>query len=442
MAEMETIRETVTVLEERVEYLKDGIAKINRKAAKLGCEPLKLSFDGSTRKQLYVLRNGRVIGDDDLIRFPAHSIKRTYFTIDATLEYIIPVIDGWELITTFDVAPRVPVKNATGGFETDADGNTVYSESLVFTSTVPGKELPAEFLDKNEIHCDHCGSHRFRTHSMLMRNVDTGEYKEVGSTCVRDFFGHDPKGLLWMSQLSFSDMVRMDEEDFRSGGGSETMYLDTLLQWTALAIRLEGWVSKKYARDYEKTSTVETMYFYMDPPKNFKGTPPEPTEEDVKLANDTIKHFTEMDPEGNDYLANCCKVVKLGFVPEKMVGVACSMIASYKKFYKDYLERKNRLESNWVGEPFDKIEVDVLCVFSKELCSDWGVSVLYIFIDEDTGNKFKTYYSGSKWTVYQGDKMTLKGTIKRLEIFKSEKVNNLTRCSVTNVVEAPVEEAA
>jgi len=440
MAEMETIKETVRVHQDRIEHLKAGIEKINRRAVKLGCDPMVLTFDSETKAQTFVMRDGQHIDEESIHRFPAHRIKYVFFTIEATLEYIIPVIDGWELISVFDVAPRMPVMDGDK-VKLDADGNTVYTDPMVFTSTVPGKVLPIYFTEKTEIGCDHCGHNRFRTHSMLMRNVANGEYKEVGSTCVKDFFGHDPKGLLWMAQLSFESIVNEINEDFGYGRGEYVMFLDTVMQYTALAIRLDGWVSRKYAREYEKASTVANMYFYMDPPKNYKGKVEVPSEEDIKLAADTIEYFKRPSMEnGNDYMANCCKLVKLGVVPNKMVGVACSMIASYKEYYKDYLERQDRPESNWVGEVGDKVEVDVMCLFSKEIGTDYGTSVLYIFVDEMTGNKFKTFYSGSKWTVYQGDTLTLKGTVKRHEEFKDEKNTNLTRCSVTNVVEAPEEE--
>jgi len=441
MAEMEIIKETIKIREDRIQYLSEGIAKINKKARKMGCEPLVLKFDLSSFSMKYMMKNGQVVESEDIHKFPSYNIRRVWRVLDATLEYIIPVIDGWELISTFDIMDRLPEKNEDGTLKLDDDGNTIYGERLVFTSTVPGRELPAEYLDKNEIHCDHCGHRRFRTHSMLMRNIETSEYKEVGSTCVKDFFGHDPKNLMWMAQLSFEDIYREIDEDMGEGGRyEELLYLDAVLTYTALAIRKDGWVSKQYARDYDKTSTAEMMYFYMFPPENTKQVIPDPNDDDKKLAKDTIKYFEGLsDHDSNDYIANCCKLVKLGYVPYKMVGVACSMIASYKKYYKDYLERQERPESNWVGDVGGKVEVNVKCLFSKEIQTDFGVSVLYVFVDESTGNKFKTFYSGSKWSVYQGDTMTLKGTVKKHEEYSGEKNTNLTRCSVSNVIEAPEE---
>jgi len=441
MAEMETIKETVTIIDSKFQYLTDGIAKLNKKAKKLGCEPLILTADTDSVVQVYEMKGGKIVKGGDITRYRKDRVKRTWFEFDVTLEYKIPIIDGWELVSTFDITPRVPIMDSHGEIMKNKMGDTVYGDPLVFTSTVPGKVLPAIFQKKNEIHCDHCGHKRFRTHSMLMLNEGLEQYKEIGSTCVKDFFGHSPAGLLWMAQINFQDIVSEIEEDFysESGYSVSSLDIDAVMMFTAMAIRLDGWVSRGYARDYDKTPTSDMMFFYMDPPKSWMGER-EPSDDDKLIAKNTIAHFTELDPGDNDYLANCCKVVKLGYVPFKMVGVACSMIATYKKAWLDRKEREDRPESNWVSEVKGKVEAKVECVFSKELASDWGVSVLYIFIEEVTGNKFITYYSGSKWVVYQGDKMTLKGTVKSHGLFKDEKYTKLTRCSVLNVVKCKEED--
>jgi len=391
--------------------------------------------------QVYEMKGGKIVKGGDITRYRKDRVKRTWFEFDVTLEYKIPIIDGWELISTFDITPRIPIIDAQGEVMKDLQGNTVYGERLVFTSTVPDKELPVIFQDKNEIHCDHCGHRRFRTHSMLMRNVEDGEYKEIGSTCVKDFFGHSPATLLWMAQINFQDIVSEIEEDFysESGYSVSSLDIDAVMMFTAMAIRLNGWVSKAHARDYDKVPTAETMFFYMDPPKSWKGER-EPSDDDKLVAKKTIEHFTQLNPMDNDYLANCCKVVKLGYVPYKMVGVACSMIASYQKVWKDRKERESHPVSGWVGRIKDKLELQVECVFSKSLQNDWGVTVLYIFIEDVTYNKFITYYSGAKWSVYQGDKLTLRGTVKGHDDYLGEMSTKLTRCSVLNVVKCKEED--
>ena len=426
--------ETVTIKKDRIPYLEEKIAKLNRKAFKLNCPDMVLTV-GETETKWHELRNGHYTKAAELDHTYVSKIKRTWVEVDVTLEYEIPIIDGWELISTFDIMPGPIEKDENGEMKKDENGNYVFGPNIVFTSTVPGKTLPAQYLDKNEIHCDHCGHKRYRTHSMLMRKLDDGGYREVGSTCIKDFFGHSPKAFLWMASISFTDIIsEVEEKEFGgSGGGTYCYDLNQVLAYSALAIRLDGWVSKGAAYDDPSlTPTVDNMFFYMNPPDKYKTREDfKPNEHDIELAKATIKHFSEIDPDDNDYLTNCVKLVKLGYVPIKMAGVACSMIASYKRELSKNLEKKNLPKSEFVGEVKDKIEVEtVKVIFVTEVCSDYGTSSLYIFVDETTGNKFKTFYSGKSWEAEMGDYVTLKGTVKKHETYKGEKATMLTRCVV------------
>jgi hypothetical protein len=269
---------------------------------------------------------------------------------------------------------------------------------------------------------------------MLMHENETNLYKEVGSTCVKDFFGHNPKNLLWMAQVSLTTLINEVEDDFGNGGSGMFCHdFDSLLNYTALAIRLNGWVSKGAAyEDPSLTPTTDMMNFYLYPPKGVSDAEKEkPNTEDIELAKATREHFETLDAGDNDYLTNCKKVALLGYVPIKMEGVACSMVATYRNHIRKELEKKNTLESNFVGQVGDKIVVDkVKVVWFKECFSDWGVSTLYIFVDEKTGNKFKTFYSGHTWSANQGDIVTLKGTVKKHDEYNGSKDTMLTRCNV------------
>jgi hypothetical protein len=408
------MKDTQTVSKDRIPYLREKLAKFNKKCYKLNCPEMTLTVHDETENVRHELSNGMVIDAKDLSKYSKYErIVRTTVYIDVTLEYEIPVIDGWELICTFDI-------------EHDPEGN-----AIVFTSKVPDKELPSQYLNKDEIHCDHCGHNRYRTHSMLMRKIESGRYKEVGSTCVKDFFGHDPKNLLWMARISLKGMIDdVDEKYFGEGGGGHYCYdLDNVLSYTALAIRLHGWTSRGAAYDDpSKTATTEDMFYYMYPPRGLRESEKKsPNEADIELARKTREHFENLDPGDNDYLNNCVKVVKVGYVPVKQVGVTCSMIASYKNHIRKNLEKKHTKESNYVGEVGDRLEVKVECVFMTEIDSYYGPSELYIFVDSD-GNKYKTFYSGSKWGCDQGDIVTLKGTVKKHETYNGSKDTVLTRC--------------
>jgi hypothetical protein len=433
MTKFEFIKEAAEIRDDRIGWLIGKVQAHNAKAVKLGFPPAKLTEAGEAIKV-------RVLFNDEHCRPGVKEgapVKAVYHLIPCELEYTIPVIDGWELISVFDLEGAPKLKDEDGEFIIDENGNNVYGERMVFTSTVPDKELPAEYLDKHEIYCEHCGHKRFRTHSMLMRDTNTGEYKEVGSTCVKDFFGHDPKNLMWIAQFRFKSLIESDPEygmfGFDRGSDLDTM---TVMSFAALAIRQFGWTSRSVAYDKGTVSTSDDVLMLMNPPIKFSGEV-EPTEEDISLARAALEHFENLDPGTNDYLMNCHKVAKLGYVPNKMFGVACSMVATYRRRVQKVLDRKKYPESQWVGEIGDKIEARVKCMFFIEIEGYYGVNDFYIFLNEETGEAFKTYYSGTKWSVEQGETCTIKGTVKRHDTDSTgRKTTTLTRVNATDIKEA------
>ena len=159
----EPIVETIAIPVYKRNYLQKAIDKINRKAVKMGCAPLVLTFDNPHEyKTSYHPYTGAKLLNPIVVEM-----------IDATLTYTIPMIEGYELIAKLDLY-------------NGENGNTV------LISPVPEKTVPEKWLNATSIQCDHCGQNRFRTHSILLQHTESGEYKEVGSTCVKDFFGLDP----------------------------------------------------------------------------------------------------------------------------------------------------------------------------------------------------------------------------------------------------------
>jgi hypothetical protein len=397
----------------RKEFIEKNVAKLNKKAVKLGCQPVTLEFSEIREIEL-----------DD-----AHGHAYKAFVLDATLNYEIPIINGWELICRYD------------GFE-GPDG------VVIFTSKVPEKEIPLLYIDKKEIACEHCGINRFRNHSMLMHNVETGEYKEVGSTCIKDFFGHDPKGFMLFATYNFSDLFNGEEgESYEYNGMGYKRGCDSLtavLTLTAACIQKFGWVSRKtadaHSTEYNPlTPTSSDVQFWADP-KNwndakYRNDRPEVTEDHIALAAATIEYFKGVSPN-NDYLMNCHKLAEIGMVPSRMIGVACSMVEVYRKEVLRIEKKKIEFkESNWVGVVGQKlIDIVVKCIYNTSVESQWGASQLYILVDGD-GNRFNTFYNGRGWKMKQGDKGIMKGTVKAHDTYKGDKVTKMTRVNMTDITE-------
>jgi hypothetical protein len=103
-----------------------------------------------------------------------------------------------------------------------------------------------------------------------------------------------------------------------------------------------------------------------------------------------------------------------------------------KKLLKELGERKleneKKADSNWLGVAGDKIEVSVTIIKAITLEGTYGCTTLYIMRD-DAGNKV-TWNSSSYSKGESGDKLRLKGTIKKVDMYNGEKQTVLTRCKV------------
>jgi len=399
------INETYTIHKSEVKKVEKAIKAINKKAAKIGCSPIVLTFGNETKVQ----------------RTTDYGRKYFLFMIDATVQYEIPKIDGWELICAFDIYHNPKTEKDT-----------------VLTSTVPNKTVPPQFLNKTEIHCDHCGHTRRRTHSMLMFHAESGDYAEVGSTCIKDFFGHDPTGLLLYAgfdlDVHFKDM---DDEDFypSAGYGHSAMDLHETLAYTSATIRKFGWTSKKVAYEKSITPTAEITLTQMFPPPNMRWEDKiDLQERDNEIAEQTIEYFEKLDPPlSNDYLWNCKKLAELGYVPVKHMGIICSMIPVYQRHLAD-LKAAEGDTSEFVGNVKDRLKlIPATVTFKKYIPSDFGTSSLYIFQGAD-GNTYKCFYTGTTWDFEMDDKVLVTGTVKKHDEFKGRKSTMLTRCIVTRDV--------
>jgi len=409
------IFETVTIRKWNKNELENRIKKFNRRASKLAVVPMAVEFDNERILPIHI-----PVGQDVFGGVVTKEIMVT--CVDAHVSYSIPVIEGWELICNFDA-------------NKDPEGNIV-----VFTSKVPDKELPKKFMEKDEVHCDHCGINRWRKKSYLMRNVETGEYKEVGSTCVKDFFGHDPKGFIYAASFDYFKLMdfsgaddEMGYDGYRGYGYDCGTGINEWLSMTSAVIREHGWVSKTKAYHENLAATAHLVAAQIYSGHKMKERDRiEVLPDDVKIAKETVKWFEELDAEGNDYLMNCKKVVQIKMVPYKMEGVAASMVATYKRelYKKEEIDRKKKegKDSEYVGELKERLrDLTLKVVYTQDIESMYGVSTLYIFVDEETGNKFKTFYSGNSYRLYKDDLVKVTGTVKKHEEYKGEKSTMLTR---------------
>lgn len=394
----------VTVAPEMVDAILEKLAKLTKKAEKLGVPPLTLAVSAP-----YVVKERVRVHDPVADAFaaiegensPCATEEVNSVKVDLTLTGEPPKLNGWKLAARLD-----------------------WIEGEAVVMKVPSVELKKDWSTSKKL-CEHCNTVRNRAETFVVLS-DSGEEKEVGSDCLKDFLGHNAAAI-------FSFWTDMIGEVESWGGGAESKYLVTpeYLSWVALAIRTGGWVSGTvaYASNGLKTSSASVAMNMMHDKKLKKED--RPTEADGKVAEAALEwartELTAKEPK-SDYEKNLTLVVKNDYLSPKHVGIAASVIPAFKRALGLAEEKKLEAASEYVGE-VKKREVfkGLTVVFVKEFESDYGVTYL-IKMKDEKGNVL-VWWTGS-WYPEVGYKVDLKATVKAHEMYGSVKQTVITRAVV------------
>jgi len=384
------MKTTGYILKANKEWLEKKIAKLNKKATRLGCKPITLLFTGNTRIETDPEDDLRVI---------------TYVEVILSGEY--PHIKGWDLVAIFQ-----------------------RQSNAVFVRNVPDREIPKDYYSKDSIECQYCGHNRRRKKSYLL--LKDNEYKEVGSTCVKSFFDVDVRAFLFYAEIDFSGMI--NEGGHATGGMNIPMEvnLEKFLSMTARCIDEYGWVSKSKA--YNNIDLTPTV-IYIDFQLFSSNKKPEdiltPTEDNVKQAIEVVEYFKNIDPD-NSYLENCKKIADSGYLPINFMGIAASMVATYRRAIEEKIERESKVPSEWIGEIKERITIEAEVTYINSFHGQWGPVCLHKF--NSNGNQL-SWFASRNQDVEVGDKIILTGTVKKHDTYKDNKVTVLTRCKMVKETE-------
>lgn len=367
-----------------VKKVNEKVEKLNRRANRLGLEPLTIVVGPEVKK------TEKVCVDDFM------GIYRDVVNVyrDVEIHGELPVIPGgWKLI------------------------GVIEHDSLGIVKTVPGEEIPEFYYDRTV--CDHCGVNRFRNKTIIVKNED-GEYKQVGTTCVESYLGINPNTLLF-----FMEIGQKDFDEFGGVGRNPINY--HLVDFTQVAIAIikeYGWVSRGQVYNNGGYATADTIMDYYNPysksgekiRKTITITP-----EIVQEAADALKWVKEYEGKG-DYVFNVKRIVDAGYVPEKGVGIAASI---YPFYLKNTIAKKTEKVSNWQGEVGKKIKAEVVFVGETSFEGYYGVNYVKRFVDA-TGNIY-VWFTTSRNGFQVDETYTITGTVKKHDEFNGKKQTILNR---------------
>lgn len=379
--------------EGRIPALSDKIAKIARRAAKLGLSGPALRVAGAP-----------VLWDD-----------RPFVLLLVSGEQ--PCLSGWRFVAALDAL-------------TGEDG-----ERLTIVRAI---EPVAKRYTGWQGECEHCQLARKRLRGYVLRH-DDGREAMVGSSCLGAFVPHGALDPLHAAQLAewlhnaFS--AAEEAEGSIGGGGSDVLTLDRYLPYVAMAIREWGWVSRTKAREQGLGSTADAASGALF--STHRDTP-RPTAEDIERAQAAIDWARAIDAETDDiYLLSCRALSYAGYCNGRTMGIAASIVAAHRRALNVAEEQKRREASPsiHVGTPGKREAFSVTIEKMVDIESDWGGKTLYVLRTPE-GALLKAFHSGGALRTKAGRKLdvgdtaTVKATVKKHGEYKGQKETVVHRIAV------------
>ena len=391
----------ISIPTQNVDNFNHRIAKLNKRAIKLGVTPVTITISGTELKQ-----------------FGTQGYK-PYFVEFTMLEILgdDPILDGYRLIASIDQ------DNVMG----------------VMINVVPGLELPVSFRNSNGS-CNHCNTKRNRKKTVVVQHVPTGKYMEIGRMCLKDFLPSgriDRYSMLESFISSIDNFVEASNREWNDGSGRyEPIHsLELVLACAIKSISDNGYISKTYACEQSQIdntifSTASTMGLMLYGNKYDKVAPYSPTSDEFTEATKIAAWAKTVNPD-SDYNYNIHQIAVAELVKDKYMGFAVSIIPAYRRAMgliatKEAKDAKT--PSEYVGEIGKRVEFNLSYLGEYSFSSYYGLTTIYRF-QEGAGNNV-VWMSVVREDFEVGKEYHVKASVKKHDVYREEKQTTLTRVKI------------
>ena len=402
---------TYTIDAANLANLQTRIAKIAKRASKIGCAAITLVVLAT-----YVIRR-QFINDEG-----------EYFTRN------VPVVD----LTIDGQAPRI-MGTAGAGYELLATIEHTAGGNII-------RQCPTDLDDRGftnvqgeidayreaDADCDHCNVKRKRNDTFLVYEGSSGTVRQIGRTCLQDFLGgKDPHAMVALADAYVACVRAVQGAGER---GDDLADLCEFLVYTAASIRLHGWVSKGKCRDDQIPTASDAESCLWD--WTGKHTNGKPTADDLELACKALDYVTaDLEAKGakrNSYQQNLWVIIKNGTVGPRHAGFAASIVPYYERAMGQEAEqvdyKARAAASQHVGQVKQRLTFSATVERRSSFEGRFGMTYIYKFRCS-AGNAL-TWFASRDQGIAKGDVVTLTGTVKKHDDYKGEKQTILTRCKI------------
>ena len=335
--------------------LQERIAKLNKKAVKLGCTPIELIIDKEHPEYVKDLVNP--------------IIKHACYPVIVIGE--APKFEDWL-------------------WQAAIINDTLTGVATIRTQAFSGVDS-ALYLDylKTPTRCEHCGINRVRKNTYIVKHVVTGEVKQVGSSCVKDFTGHtNPEAIASFYESLYATLRDIEEHDTVGHFDSnDWVEFDAYLLAVAFATERFGFFGTHNTEDKQSTSSAAWHLIHPDKDDIKYGTKFEPTEIHKQLAKDALAWIREeivKNTVPNSFLTNVANIIegadKTGLIHYRNFAFIAPIVHGYQKTLG--ISKVNE----YVGNVGEKIEFTGKAIKCHWYDTQWGYSCFYTIVDKDGRN--------------------------------------------------------
>lgn len=445
--------------EYNLDALKARVAKMNKRASKLGMEPIVVSEIGEEFDLYY----RRLLTDQEewvLAKLQdGESNEQAQERLTATLKW--PTRFSLRRLVTLTVTGSLPRVNGwamAATIQHDQAGNLLM--------TVPGFEttLPLQYRTAPTL-CDHCHTNRVRKDTYVLQHED-GSWKQVGRNCLADFI-RSGNANAWAEAAEFlaglSGEIAGFEDEGGESSGRGTIYFRAidLLAQVACVVREDGWCSRTEAKNaFGKVATVDFALCLFDSKFVAKLSAVDQErftakDDDATRAEKAIQWAQELPGDvSNDYLWNILVVSHRENLSHREAGLAGSIIAAYLRHLEAEVKRAYERETT-LDEHFGTVgkrDVFTLTVTGqRDMESDYGSLTLYKFRDADgrtaalfsSASIVRTVDGETTYGLNIGETVTVKASVKKHDVYNGLKQTMLTRLALYDAeAEAAAKKAA
>lgn len=369
---------TVTVGELGLAGLNEKVAKLNKRAAKHGLEPVVVRVLAER-----TVKDGRT--------------GLTAPEYDVEIKGVEPCINGWRLVAVVE--------------NDDILGNVV--KPLV----------EGDFTEyrTHDFYCDHCKSKRYRKDVFVL--TKGGERKVVGRNCLADFIRcGDATNFAYYAQMC-DELRTLDsdgcEESYSEGRYQPVVELTQYLTAVQTCIRRIGWKSRSSAYDFGGTATADSAYYLLFGKRDrfWKDFITEnelySSDADTELAEKAIKWACEIDSGKSEYLETIKKIALEGRCSGKHAGYAASIIGAYQRALGWERERKQAPTKVYIGREGGAQDLGVVRVIGVHYSEGYyGVTtIVRMEADVDGGVAPIVWFASGSKEIDEGE-YTLRASVK------------------------------